>query len=104
MAKNKSKNRNKNSAVNSETPKKNKSAISKAVANNSGNVKKEKGGIGEYFKGVYIETKKVVWPTKAEIGSFTAVVVVACVFFATVFWAVDTAFLMLLQKLLGITI
>lgn len=55
--------------------------------------KKKKGGIKEYFKGVKLEMKKVVWPTKKELGSFTAVVLVTCVVFAAVFWAVDTGVL-----------
>ena len=37
--------------------------------------------------------KKVVWPTKKELGSFTAVVLVTCAAFAVVFWAVDTGVL-----------
>ena len=37
--------------------------------------------------------KKVVWPTKKELGSFTAVVLATCAAFALVFWAVDTGVL-----------
>lgn len=55
--------------------------------------KKKRGGIKEYFKGVRLEMKKVVWPTKKELGSFTAVVLVTCAVFAAVFWAVDTGVL-----------
>lgn len=55
--------------------------------------KKKKGSIKEYFKGVKLEMKKVVWPTKKELGSFTAVVLAACAAFAIVFWAVDTGVL-----------
>ena len=47
----------------------------------------------EYFKGVKLEMKKVVWPTKKELGSFTAVVLATCAAFALVFWAVDTGVL-----------
>lgn len=54
---------------------------------------KKKGRIKEYFKGVKLEMKKVVWPTKKEIGSFTAVVLVTCAAFALVFWAIDTGVL-----------
>lgn len=64
-----------------------------AVAAQRGNKKKKKGGLKEYFKGVKLEMKKVVWPTKKELGSFTAVVLVTCVAFALVFWAVDTGVL-----------
>ena len=55
--------------------------------------KRKKGSIKEYFKGVKLEMKKVVWPTKKELGSFTAVVLVTCAAFAVVFWAVDTGVL-----------
>ncbi|NLD19907.1 MAG: preprotein translocase subunit SecE [Clostridiales bacterium] len=55
--------------------------------------KRKKGSIKEYFKGVKLEMKKVVWPTKKELGSFTVVVLVACAAFAIVFWAVDTGVL-----------
>ena len=55
--------------------------------------KRKRGNIKEYFKGVKLEMKKVVWPTKKELGSFTAVVLVTCAAFAVVFWAVDTGVL-----------
>ncbi len=65
-----------------------------AVAAQRGNKKKKKrGSIKEYFKGVKLEMKKVVWPTKKELGSFTAVVLATCAAFALVFWAVDTGVL-----------
>lgn len=57
------------------------------------NTKKKRGGIKEYFKGVKLEMKKVVWPTKKELGSFTAVVLITCAAFALVFWAIDTGVL-----------
>ena len=55
--------------------------------------KRKKGSVKEYFKGVKLEMKKVVWPTKKELGSFTAVVLVTSAAFAVVFWAVDTGVL-----------
>ena len=55
--------------------------------------KRKTGSVKEYFKGVKLEMKKVVWPTKKELGSFTAVVLVTCAAFAVVFWAVDTGVL-----------
>ena len=55
--------------------------------------KRKKGSMKEYFKGVKLEMKKVVWPTKKELGSFTAVVLATCAAFALVFWAVDTGVL-----------
>ncbi|MCI8647709.1 MAG: preprotein translocase subunit SecE [Firmicutes bacterium] len=65
--------------------------------------KKKRGSLKDYFKGVKLEMKKVVWPTKQELGSYTVVVLVTCAAFAVVFWAVDTGFLAALKGLLGIT-
>ncbi len=64
--------------------------------------KRKRMSIIEYLKGVRTETKKVVWPTKKELGSYTVVVVGVCTFFAVMFWAVDSGFLMALKGVLGI--
>lgn len=63
---------------------------------------KEKKGIREYFKGVRLEMKKVVWPTKKELGAYTVIVLTTCVVFAVAFWLIDTGFLAALKGLLGI--
>ena len=60
---------------------------------NRPNQKREKGRIREYFKGVRLEMKKVVWPTRKELGSFTAVVLATCVAFALLFWGIDSGVL-----------
>lgn len=65
--------------------------------------KKKRGSLKDYFKGVKVEMKKVVWPTRKELGSYTAVVLVTCAVFAVAFWAIDTGFLAALKGLLGIT-
>ena len=64
--------------------------------------KKERTSVLEYFRGVRTEMKKVVWPTKKELGSYTAVVLVVCAFFALAFWAVYSGFLALLKAVLNI--
>ena len=64
--------------------------------------KKEKAGLRDYLKGVKLEIKKVVWPTQKELYSYAGLVVVACAFFAVAFWAIDTGFLAVLRRLLGI--
>mgnify|MGYP001639351201 FL=1 len=69
------------------------STVKKRAVAASTNKKKKRGSIKEYFKGVRLEMKKVVWPTKKELGSFTAVVLATCAAFAVVFWAVDTGVL-----------
>lgn len=72
--------------------------------NNKKKGEKKNNKIIDYLKGVKQEMSKVVWPTKKELGSYTAIVVITCTFFAIFFWAIDTGFLALLQKVLGITL
>ena len=60
------------------------------------------GGLREYFKGVRIETKKVVWPTRKELVSYTIVVLIACAFFSVFLWAVDTGFLAVIRQVFTI--
>ena len=57
----------------------------------------------EYMRGVRTEMKKVVWPTRKELGSFTAVVLIACTFFACFFAGVDYVVFAALKAVLGIT-
>ena len=66
--------------------------------------KREKGRMKEYFKGVRLEMKKVIWPTRKDLGSYTAVVLASCIFFALLFWAVDSGVLAALRGLLGINV
>ena len=65
--------------------------------------KRERVSPGEYFRGVRTEMKKVVWPTRRELGSFTAVVMLACTFFALFFSGVDYVVFAALKAVLGIT-
>lgn len=58
----------------------------------------------EYFRGIKLEMGKVVWPTKKELGSFTAVVIATCAVFALGFWLIDTGVLAGLKSILGITL
>lgn len=62
--------------------------------------KKKRGSFGDYFKGVKTEMKKVVWPTKKEVASYTGVVIVTCAVFALCFWLVDTGVLAALRAVL----
>ncbi|MGI6737313.1 MAG: preprotein translocase subunit SecE [Anaerovoracaceae bacterium] len=63
----------------------------------------EQGGLIGYLRGVRTEMKKVVWPTRKELGSYTVVVIAACAFFALLFWGIDSGFLAILRQLLGIS-
>ena len=60
---------------------------------NKPKVKREKGRWKEYFRGVKLEMRKVVWPTRQELGSYTAVVLAVCAAFALLFWGIDSAVL-----------
>ena len=55
--------------------------------------KRENGRMKEYFRGVKLEMKKVVWPTRSELGSYTVIVLAVCAAFALLFWGVDSAVL-----------
>ncbi len=66
--------------------------------------KKERVSFSEYMKGVRLEMRKVIWPTKKELINFTVVVLVVCAFFAVGFWAIDSAVLAGLKSVLGITL
>ena len=66
--------------------------------------KRKRGSLKEYFKGVRLEMKKVIWPTRKDLGSYTAVVLASCIFFALLFWAVDSGVLAALRGLLGINV
>ncbi len=66
--------------------------------------KKQRTSLSEYFKGIKLEMKKVVWPTRKELGAYTVIVIVTCALFAICFWAVDSGVLALLKAILGITL
>ncbi|MDD4376751.1 MAG: preprotein translocase subunit SecE [Eubacteriales bacterium] len=66
--------------------------------------KKKKTSAKEYFKGIKVEMSKVVWPTKKELTSYTAVVIATCAVFALGFWLIDTGFLAALKAVLNITL
>lgn len=65
---------------------------------------KKRVSVGEYFRGIKTEMKKVVWPTRKELTSYTIVVLFTCAFFAVGFWLIDMGVLAALKSLLGITL
>ena len=65
---------------------------------------KKKPGLKEYFRGVRTEMKKVVWPTRSEVVSYTVVVIAVCAAFALAFWLIDTGILAALKAVLGVTL
>lgn len=56
--------------------------------------------IVKFFKGVWSELKKVHWPTKKEIVTYTSVVLAAVAMVAVLIWVVDSAFSFVLSFIL----
>lgn len=54
----------------------------------------------KFFREVKAELKKVSWPDRQELVSYTAVVFVAVVFVAALIWAVDSVFNEVLRLIL----
>lgn len=65
--------------------------------------KKPRASLKDYFKGIRTEVKKVVWPTRRELISYTGVVLFTCVAMSLAIWAVDSAFLASLKYVLNIS-
>jgi preprotein translocase subunit SecE len=54
-----------------------------------------------YVKDSWGELKKVTWPDKDEVTSFTVVVVIALIIFSTFLWLVDTGIMGLIQVVMN---
>ncbi|MEO0137622.1 MAG: preprotein translocase subunit SecE [candidate division WOR-3 bacterium] len=50
----------------------------------------------DYIKNVYLEMKKVTWPTKNELISSTIIVIILSVFVALIIFVLDRIFSLLL--------
>ncbi len=61
----------------------------------------EKKGVIQFLKEVRAELKKVAWPTKDELFSYTGVVGLAVVIVCLLIWVCDTAFAKLFRLILG---
>lgn len=56
------------------------------------NKKKKTGRFGQFFKEVSGEVKKLSWPTKKEIVSYTLTVIAFILLMAVVIYALDLVF------------
>ncbi|WP_196594715.1 preprotein translocase subunit SecE [Pectinatus sottacetonis] len=54
----------------------------------------------EFLNGVMFEMKKVVWPTRKELSSYTAVVFIAVIFVCALIWICDNFFARVLELIL----
>ena len=64
---------------------------------------KPKGGLGTFIGETRREISKVTWPTRADIGMTTAMIVVLAIFAGIFFLIVDTALGYVVSHLLGMT-
>ena len=55
----------------------------------------------EYFKGVWSELKKVHWPDRKQLLTYTGVVLTAVGIVAVMLWVVDSGLSILMTKILG---
>lgn len=63
---------------------------------------KRKGKAVEYFKGVVSELKKVYWPSRKQVITYTGVVLITVSFVAVLIWLFDSVLAVLLAKILGL--
>lgn len=56
----------------------------------------------KFFRNVRSEMKKVIWPTRSELVSYTGVVLFTCVLFSLGIWVLDSIFNGALQAVLNI--
>jgi preprotein translocase subunit SecE len=57
----------------------------------------QKKGSTSFFRGVRLELKRVTWPNKDELLSYTTVVLVICGIMTAGLWVVDAVFNNLLK-------
>jgi len=55
----------------------------------------------EYFRGVWSELKKVHWPDRKQLLTYTGVVFVAVAIVSVLLWIVDSGLSIVLTKILG---
>ena len=65
--------------------------------------KKKTGGIKGFFKGVWSELKKVHWPSRKELVSYTGVVIFAVLLMAVAISAFDWIFSSIIDLVLGLS-
>jgi len=65
----------------------------------SSNVKENKFSAGKFYRSVKSEIKKVTWPTRQDVWTYTLVVLAMCAFSAIVIGILDTIFKFLFNLL-----
>ena len=64
------------------------------------NTQRQKEKAAEYFRGVLSELKKVHWPSRRQLFTYTGVVFVAVAIVSILMWIVDSGLSAALTKLL----
>jgi preprotein translocase subunit SecE len=55
---------------------------------------------GKYFKEVRSEMRKVTWPTKSDLSTYTVVVIVTVLIVSGIIWLADTVLYKLVSLIL----
>jgi preprotein translocase subunit SecE len=64
--------------------------------------KKQRTKPRQFFREVVAELRKVAWPTRQEVVAYSIVVLVSCVFIATLVFGMDYVFTKAVLKLFGV--
>lgn len=62
---------------------------------------KQVAKLAEYFRGVVSELKKVHWPDRKQLLTYTGVVFVAVAIMSVALWIVDSGLGIVLSRILG---
>jgi len=74
---------------------------SKAKSDVAAKQAKAAGGLKAFFRGVWAELKKVHWPSRKQIATYTGVVIITVLIAAAVISLVDSGLSAILGKVLG---
>ena len=66
--------------------------------------KKQRTKPRQFFREVIAELRKVAWPTRQEVVAYSIVVLVSCVFIATLVFGMDYVFTKGVLKLFGVEV
>lgn len=62
---------------------------------------KAAGGLKAFFRGVWAELKKVHWPSRKQVATYTGVVIITVLLVAVVISLVDSGLSAILVRVLG---
>ncbi|CEP69605.1 Preprotein translocase subunit SecE [Moorella glycerini] len=74
--------------------------VTKTVAKTVNNKTSFKEQATKFFRGSWTELKKVHWPSRKELVTYTSVVLVSVLIVAALLWLFDSVFSFLLGKLI----